>query len=73
MTMSTAFSLGRAISNAPDLAKAKVAASRIIHLLERESKINVNDLGGEKLVWLELYSMQLYNYFYHSVGHNYQS
>ncbi|KAI4891632.1 hypothetical protein NFI96_028241 [Prochilodus magdalenae] len=43
-----AMSIGQSSSFAPDFAKAKVAAGRILNLLEKTPEIDIYDEGGEK-------------------------
>ena len=72
--MFTALILGRSISSATDAAKAKVAASRIFKLLERESKIDQNNSNREIIVKITtlLFPVQIIVLHYHIVGHNCQ-
>ena len=44
------FPLGRALSNLPDMGKAQTAATAILSLLSRHSKIDASNLRGRKLV-----------------------
>ena len=50
------FPLGRALSNLPDMGKAQKAATAILSLLSRRSKIDASYSGGRKLVSF-VYSM----------------